>query len=162
MFPFKGINCKSQCHENKDFFDSHFDRVFTQKTRRSDFPKPNVLLIAMISGVKFKSNKEVSSEYCCKLSNVSTLRKLALHNSYQKANHHYCCAITPFFDVNQTLKNEQRILLHTEIRYPHHTNLRKATFSRKENKYFFIGLRILNFKLIHLYPELLSNFRPLL
>ena len=61
MFPFKGINCKSQCHEKKDFFDSHFDPVFTWKTRRYDFPKPNVLLIAMISGVKFKNNKEVST-----------------------------------------------------------------------------------------------------
>ena len=61
MFPFKGINCKSQCHENKYFFDSHFDRVFTWKTKRYDFPKPNVLLIAMISSVKFKNNKEVST-----------------------------------------------------------------------------------------------------
>ena len=68
MFSFKGINCKSQCHESKDFFDSHFDRVFTWKTRRYDFPKPNVLLIAMISGVKFENNKEVSSEYCYWLS----------------------------------------------------------------------------------------------
>ena len=68
MFPFKGINCKSQCHESKDFFDSYFDRVSTWKTGRNDFPKPKVLLIAMISGVKFENNKEVSSEYCYWLS----------------------------------------------------------------------------------------------
>ena len=68
MFPFKGINCKSQCHESKDFFDSHLDRVSSWKTGRNDFPKPKVLLIAMISGVKFENNKEVSSEHCYKLS----------------------------------------------------------------------------------------------
>ena len=96
MFPFKGINCKSQCHESKDFFDSHIDRVFTWKTIRSDFPKPNVLLIAMISGVKFESYQVSSIKRILLLAfyYVSHLRKLALHNSYQRANPCDCCAIT--------------------------------------------------------------------
>ena len=63
MFPFKGINCKSQCHESKDFFDSHFDRVSTWKTGRNDFPKPKVLLIAMISGVKFENIANIAISF---------------------------------------------------------------------------------------------------
>ena len=78
-FHLKASTVKANAMKVRIFFDSHLDRVSSWKTGRNDFPKPKVLLIAMISGVKFENNKEVSSEYCYKLSIMYPTRENLLY-----------------------------------------------------------------------------------